>query len=475
MYLAALLISLMYGICFALSRKEEAPKGKPAPFYRMAIYLYKFSYIKRIPLFRSKQVEADIKRLYPGESGQRAQTDYYVKKISLSLIILFAGTALGVLVSIREEGRLILDKEGIVVREEDEQTVEIAALTKGQEEANVFTIRIAPKILSGERLEEVLREFENSLPELILAENTSLEHVNENLKLLEEHEGFPFTVEWTSDRPDVVDGTGKVYVPAETTEVALTAVLFYGESQWKKEITVCVTPKILSYREQVRFELEELLTLSEKESRMEETWRLPKTWRGEEVEWRQVTSDKGFLLWVMTLVASGAVYLLNDRDLHEKTEKRKKLMKKEYSEIVHRLLLYLGAGMTIRGAFQKASSQPFKSRGKIPSPAYEEMRYTCRELQAGVSENAAYERFGKRSGMQEYIRLSTLLVQNLKKGNSALLDRLKEEADKACEDQLQNARRLGEEAGTKLLLPMVMLLLVVMIMVMLPAFYTMGT
>ena len=72
------------------------------------------------------------------------------------------------------------------------------------------------------------------------------------------------------------------------------------------------------------------------------------------------------------------------------------------------------------------------------------------------------------------MRLSTLLMQNLKKGNSTLLERLAEEADKAGEEQLQSVRQLGEEAGTKLLLPMVMLLFVVMIMVMLPAFSSMG-
>ena len=61
-------------------------------------------------------------------------------------------------------------------------------------------------------------------------------------------------------------------------------------------------------------------------------------------------------------------------------------------------------------------------------------------------------------------------MQNLKRGNSALLERLREEADKAWEEQLQQGRRMGEEAGTKLLVPMVMMLAVVMVMIMVPAF-----
>ena len=98
----------------------------------------------------------------------------------------------------------------------------------------------------------------------------------------------------------------------------------------------------------------------------------------------------------------------------------------------------------------------------------------CRELQAGVSEGTAYENWGKRIGLQEYLRLSTLLSQNLKKGNSTLLLRLKEEAQKACTEQMQHSRKLCEEATTKLLLPMTLLLVVVMLIIMLPAFSSMG-
>ena len=98
------------------------------------------------------------------------------------------------------------------------------------------------------------------------------------------------------------------------------------------------------------------------------------------------------------------------------------------------------------------------------------MVYTCRELLSGVSEGAAYEHFGRRTGLQEYIRLSTLLMQNLKRGNGTLLERLQEETQKANEERLQQGRKLGEEAGTKLLVPMVLLLAVVMIVLMIPAF-----
>lgn len=92
----------------------------------------------------------------------------------------------------------------------------------------------------------------------------------------------------------------------------------------------------------------------------------------------------------------------------------------------------------------------------------------------GIPEGAAYENFGKRTGVREYIRLSTFLMQNLKKGSSQLLQQLREEARVAEEMRMQNARKLSEEASTKLLLPMVMLLVIVMVIIMVPAFSNAG-
>ena len=50
------------------------------------------------------------------------------------------------------------------------------------------------------------------------------------------------------------------------------------------------------------------------------------------------------------------------------------------------------------------------------------------------------------------------------------MERLNEEADRVFAERKNAARRLGEEAGTKMLLPMMMMLIIVMGIVMAPAF-----
>ena len=98
------------------------------------------------------------------------------------------------------------------------------------------------------------------------------------------------------------------------------------------------------------------------------------------------------------------------------------------------------------------------------------MKLTMYEMESGISESESYERFGRRCNIQEYMKLGALLSQNLRKGTKGLSQILKIEAIQAFEERKARAKRLGEEAGTKLLLPMFLMLSVVLIIVIVPAF-----
>ena len=91
-------------------------------------------------------------------------------------------------------------------------------------------------------------------------------------------------------------------------------------------------------------------------------------------------------------------------------------------------------------------------------------------MESGVSESEAYRRFGERCGQAKYKTFATLLIQNLQKGSRQMADMLERESTEAWEERKRKARVLGEAAATKLLVPMIMMLIVVMAIVMIPAF-----
>ena len=175
---------------------------------------------------------------------------------------------------------------------------------------------------------------------------------------------------------------------------------------------------------------------------------------------------------MLTLIGSAASYVLKDKELKKAMEERSAQMLGDYPQFVSQIVLYMGAGMTMRNIFEKLGSGYVRKRDATGEKKYlyEEILRAGRELSAGASEGSVYEHFGLRCGGQQYTRLTTLLSQNLRKGNSELLKVLQEESKRAFDERMDRVRKAGEEAGTKLLLPMIIMLVIVMVIIMIPAY-----
>lgn len=447
-------------------------------FYRLALKLYKWACVHKIISPSAVQVEKDLATLHPDENSGQLCTEYYVEKLAKSFMVALVAVLLAGVVSWQTKEQRVLEKEGELVRGgygEETAEVEVECVIDNRRQS--FTIELGAQVYTEEEIRTLYQEFCKELESLLLGHNESLEKVTGNLALRESYGEYPFYLEWESENSHVVQSDGTVIRGDDNSErTEILARISYGEWEWEKSYEITVLPLLLTEEERTYREMERILLQMEEDSRSGKTMKLPDSWNGDELQWKEKTGHYGIFVLVAGFGVAIVIFLLADKDLHDAVERRKQQMQKEYPDMVHKLTLYLGAGITIRGAFRRLAEE-YEKTGKAEqraSPVYEEIRYTCRELKAGVSEGAAYEHFGKRTGIQEYIRLCTLLIQNLKKGNSTLLQRLREESGRAALEQLQYSKRLCEEAVTKLLLPMVMMLLVVMLMIMIPAFSTMG-
>ena len=176
------------------------------------------------------------------------------------------------------------------------------------------------------------------------------------------------------------------------------------------------------------------------------------------------------------LMGAAAALFLYAAEL-EKQKNRKKerevQMALDYPQMVSKLTLYLGAGMTVRKAWYRiAEDYELQKEEKGKREVYEEMLYTMHEIQGGGSEGECYEKFGERCALPAYKKFGAMLSQNLKKGTKGLAPLLKQEADNAFEERKSLAKRLGEEAGTRMLLPMFLMLAVVLVIIVVPAFFS---
>ncbi|MCQ2539063.1 MAG: type II secretion system F family protein [Acetatifactor sp.] len=422
------------------------------------------------------KVKETLIQLHPGKEIGELLRSYQRSKLLLCGKLLLAGMIVGILAyfSARQNGPL-QDGSRVARTEYAEGTRELNLVAEAGKEAYSFHLEVQPRELTEEELQQLSDDFLNRIDALILGNNPDLASVSGELNLEDSYEGYPFTVEWGSNRPTFLYETGKVARVEEPEAVKLRVTLTYKDWSRTKELVVTLVPPVLTEEERIYEALQEELWLREGSDPTKEHWELPTAWEDKNLRWKPGGTNYPLLIWTLTPFLAVLVYFLSDRDLLQKLEEKREILREEYPGLVHKLVLYIGAGLSVRNAFERIAREYERKRGAggKESPGNEEILRICRQLRSGVPEDSAYAQFGKRAGAREYIRLSTLLIQNQKRGNAELLARLLQEADNASSEKLLRAKKLGEEAGTKLLVPMVLLLAIVMVIIMVPAFGTM--
>ena len=472
----------IYILLFFLSRKEEGRN----PFYKMASYILR----KKQRLSHNaagrrrdwkrdisrRQLEDKLKTLQPAVSVPMQVRKYYMAQYGTVLTVLFAGVlvCLAAWWSAHSSPRLM---EGSYIWRntygEGDIPIELAAQIEGEEEER-FQYIIEERKYTEEEAGTLYQAAVEILPEIIVGQNDSLEDVRYDLDLVTRIEGYPFELSWESSSYALVNTDGEVdnRELQEGIVVMLTAHFRYEQWSWDHLMYVQVNPVVYTYREILRSRIEELLHMQEERTGSEEAMVLPDSMESEPIVWREIIEDSSGYLLLLVLLAAGVLYWGSGRELDRQLDQRKKELLLDYPEIINKLSLYMGAGMTIRNAFVKMGEDYKKNRKERRRYVYEEILITCHELQSGKSESEAYNHFGRRCQVPAYMKLCTLLSQNIRKGSNDLLHVLRQEADNAFVERKNLAKKLGEEAGTKLLLPMMMMLCIVMVIIMIPAYFS---
>lgn len=177
---------------------------------------------------------------------------------------------------------------------------------------------------------------------------------------------------------------------------------------------------------------------------------------------------------VFGILVTALLFYLPESRLEQREKERKQKLLLAYPELVNQFILLLGAGLTMKAALGKILGKEEQRRqeqkNREEEYLYWELRKTYTAMENGMTEAAAFEEMGNRVKLLPYMRFAALLSQNLRKGSAELLLLLELEAADAFAQRKEHAKRLGEEASTKMLFPMIMMLGIVMALVVIPAF-----
>jgi hypothetical protein len=238
------------------------------------------------------------------------------------------------------------------------------------------------------------------------------------------------------------------------------------------EIDITVMAPDLSEKERLVRNIAAQIQKNNTDNRLEQEIALPADMEGESVSYMIKEERFEWVFLIGTFIAGLAVFFGRDSDLRKLDKNKQNQMLIDYPEIISKLTILMGAGMSVRRAWEKIVEDYTKKN--VKRYAYEEMVITCNQIRAGAMEGIAYSDFGKRCNIHEYLKLGAVLEQNVKSGTKGLTAILEAEAWLAFEVRKNTAVKMGEEAGTRLLLPMLMMLAVVLVIVMVPALMSLG-
>lgn len=419
-------------------------------------------------------VEENLKLLCAGGGTKEKLEEYYGEKLSLLLKILGAGLLL-TLLSLLLAGENEILTEGYLLPRKKAAYIQELDLIAGEDRKERVDVEVEPRKLTREESRKLLEETVSRMESMMLGENASPEEIRSDLNLMREVEDTPITVEWELDSYEVLNLDGSLRqdkLKEEGTLVSLTARLFCEGEEAVYRAAVKVFPPLLSEQEKWEKSVRDAIAQSQEKSSQEEMKTLPDEIGGMKVSWKERGSSPAAGALILTLVCAAAVYIGRDSELKKKAEERERQMQRDYARIVTKLVLLMGAGATARSAWELIVRDYLRKKENGQEKyryAYEEMALVCREIQNGVAEAKAYENFGLRCRIPCYLKLSALLEQNLKKGGKGLSQLLQAEMGEAFEQRKACAVRRGEEAATRLLFPMVMMLAVVMLLILIPA------
>lgn len=166
-----------------------------------------------------------------------------------------------------------------------------------------------------------------------------------------------------------------------------------------------------------------------------------------------------FSICFVTLITISA-----DWELKRQLKKRHLSIRWDFPDFLNKLALLVNAGLTISKAWEKAVRE-----NKKKSDFYREAEITINEIAAGKPELKAYEDFARRCRTIEVARFISIIMQNIRKGNAELSSILRVMSAESWEMRKNAAKKLGEEASAKMVLPMMIMFVAIILIVATPA------
>lgn len=337
-------------------------------------------------------------------------------------------------------------------------------------------IKLSPKRLTEQELLSLYDELYPEIEKLLLSANPSTNQVTTELNLPfsftnDRIKGHNILLQWLIPDSELIGSDGKLsydHISPEGTSTSIHVEMNLEEYDYPvfKTIPLTLYPIKEAPADILKKEIEAIINNS---SALTASYvELPAS-----STLGTITFYKPPVRFPIIFIPLGFVFLFiliysRINKLKTASKARAQQLENDYSQIVSKLCLLYLAGLNIKNSFIRIlydyDSQPHKIRF-----AYEEMRLMLQEISNGKNEGLAYIDYGHNCSLPSYIRLGTLLNQNLKSGSGDVYNILEYESLEALQNRKALIKALGEQASTKAVFPILLLLIIIFIILIFPA------
>ena len=424
-------------------------------------------FCKKIYRFSYKSTQNKLEMIKARKVSNDETYIYIISKIAISLTAFLIIVSFGYISCIKSQ--ISKEKKISTISRQDygggDRKYELKVVFKNGYKQNVELI-IPEKKYSEKEAKQLFTDSYSRIIEKFIGNNTSTENITDNLNFISKDGNIE--IQWYIDNLDYINYDGNILWENIRKKTKTKVSVIFNINKYSQEYTIPLTinPENRSKENKVNESLSQYIKDYDDESK--KIVLIDKI-DGENVYFTNKKSKPTFVYFLIGVVVAILLFLAKDKEMQGILEKRKRELETDYAVIINKIMILQNAGMSIYASWNKII-EDYNSQIKKKRYVYEEMKITQQMIKNGCSEGKAYVDFGKRCGTHSYVKLGNLLEQNIRKGTKGLRDILTAEVSEAFEERKVLAKKKGNEAGTKLLLPMGIMLVISMVIIIVPAF-----
>ena len=155
-----------------------------------------------------------------------------------------------------------------------------------------------------------------------------------------------------------------------------------------------------------------------------------------------------------------------EKQIDSALSERKEALLQSFPTAVSKLTLLVNSGAILNEAWEKTA---YGGEGEL----YDEMRQVIVDRENGYTSVESYTRFAKRCGVKEIDKFTAIMIQNMDKGSSELVEYLRDITNEMWKSKKHNSKILTDRLNNKLMIPTFLIFAGILILVMAPMFISM--